>query len=212
MTALPDFQAQAGGVDGDVGPGLVDHADDAQGDADLADLQAVGERGAADDLADGVGQGGDVAQGLGDRGDTGGVEAKAVEEALRHPELAAAGEVALVGRDDVVGGGVEGVGEGAQGGILLGAREQGEATGCRAGRLGELAHPLDVGGVDAGGAVGHASRVCRCRARAGLGVPSAGPPGGARPECRQAPMCSLAGSKPRCAHRAAKRGCVDVAN
>ena len=92
------LQAQAGGVDGDVGPGLVDHADDAHGDAHLADLQAVGERGAAHDLADGVGQGGDVAQGLGDGGDARGVEAQAVLEAVRHPVLAAAGEVALVGR------------------------------------------------------------------------------------------------------------------
>ena len=121
MTALPDFSAEAGGVDGDVGPGLVDHADDAHRDAHLADLESVGERGAAHDLADGVGEGGDVAQRLGDGGDARGVEAEAVLQALRHPALAAAREVALVGVDDRVGGGVEGVGEGPQGGVLLGA-------------------------------------------------------------------------------------------
>ena len=95
---------------------------------DLPDLEAVGERRAADDLADGVREGGDVAQGLGDGGDARGVEAEAVLEALRHPALATAREVALVGADDVVGGGVERVGEGAQGGVLLRAGEQGEAA------------------------------------------------------------------------------------
>ena len=94
------LEAEAGGVDGDVGAGLVDHADHAHRDAHLADLQAVGEGGAAHDLADRVGQGGDVAQGLGDGGEAGRVEAQAVLEAVGHAVLAAAGEVALVGRDD----------------------------------------------------------------------------------------------------------------
>ncbi len=158
MTALPDFRPRPGGVDGDVGAGLVDHADDAHRDAHLADLQAVGEGGAAHDLADRVGQGGDVAQRLGDGGDARGVEAQAVLEAVRHAVLAAAGEVALVGRDDVVGGGLEVVGEGAQRGVLLGARHQGEPARGGASRLSELADPLDVGGVDPGGAVSHASK------------------------------------------------------
>ena len=115
------LQAQAGGVDGDVGAGLVDHPDDPHGDADLPDLEAVGQGGATDDLADRVGQGGDVAQGVGDGGDARGIEAEAVLEALRHPRLAPPGEVALVRGDDRVGRGVEGVGERAQGGVLLGA-------------------------------------------------------------------------------------------
>ena len=56
------LEAEAGGVDGDVGPALVDHADDTHRHADLAHLQAVGQRVARDDLADRVGQRGDVAQ------------------------------------------------------------------------------------------------------------------------------------------------------
>ena len=56
------------------------------------------------------------------------VEPEAVLEAVRHPVLAAAGEVALVGLDDLVGGGLEVVGEGAQRGVLLGAGHQGEAS------------------------------------------------------------------------------------
>ena len=57
------LEAEAGGVDGDVGARLVDHADDAHGHPDLADLQAVGQGRAAHHLADRVGQCGDVAQG-----------------------------------------------------------------------------------------------------------------------------------------------------
>ena len=152
------LQAEARGVDGDVGAGLVDHPDDAHRHADLADLEAVGQRGAAHHLADGVGQGGDVAQRLGDGGDPRGVEAQAVLEAVGHPVLAAPGEVSLVGGDDVVGRGLEVVGQGAQGGVLLGAGHQGEPARGGAGGLGELADPGDVCGVDAGGAVSHASK------------------------------------------------------
>ncbi len=120
--------------------------------------KTVGQCRAAHDLADRVGQRGDVAQGLGDGGHARGVQAQAVLQALRHAGVAAAGEVLLVGGDDLVGGGVEGVSEGAQRGILVGAREQGQATGRGAGGLREHADLLDVGGVDAGGAVSHAPK------------------------------------------------------
>ena len=118
-------------------------------DAHLADLQAVGQRGAAHDLPDGVGQGGDVAQRLGDGGDAGGVEPQAVLQALGHAMLAPPGEVALVGLDDAVGRLVDRVGKGTQGGVLLGAREEREPAGGGAGGLGQLADPRDVGRVDA---------------------------------------------------------------
>jgi hypothetical protein len=49
----------------------------------------------------------------------GGVQAQAVLKALRHVVFSATGEVELVGGDDLVGGCVERVGEGAQRGILV---------------------------------------------------------------------------------------------
>ena len=178
------LQAQPGGVDGDVGAGLVDHADDAHRDADLTDLQAVGQGGAADDLAHRVGQGGDVAQGLGDGGHARGVQAQAVLEALGHAVRAAAVEVLPVGLDDVVGGGLEGVGQRAQGGVLLGPAQQGEAARGRAGGLGEGADLLDVGGVDPGGALGHGSRVGRRGPPPSAPpAPRPGGPGRARGDC-----------------------------
>ena len=69
ITALPLLRARVGGVHRDVGPGLVDHPDDAHRHAHLADLQAVGQRRAAHDLTDRVGQRRDVAHRLGDRRD-----------------------------------------------------------------------------------------------------------------------------------------------
>ena len=61
------LQADAGGVGGDVGPGLVDDPDHAERHPHLAELEPVGQRAAADHLADRVGQAGDVAQPLGHR-------------------------------------------------------------------------------------------------------------------------------------------------
>ena len=56
------LDAQAGRVDGDVGPRLVDEEDDAERHADLVDLQAVGPDAAVEHAADRIGQGGDLAQ------------------------------------------------------------------------------------------------------------------------------------------------------
>ena len=56
------LQADAGRVDGHVRAGLVDDADHAERHPDLAQLEAVRQRGAADHLADRVGQRGHVAR------------------------------------------------------------------------------------------------------------------------------------------------------
>src|SRR5438034_7250302 len=56
------LHAETGGVGGDVGPGLVDEADDAERHPDAADLEAVGTAPRLDHGADRVGQGRDLAQ------------------------------------------------------------------------------------------------------------------------------------------------------
>ena len=53
-------QADRGGVGGDVGPALEDHADDADRGAHPGDVEAVGARPARHLLADGIGQSGDL--------------------------------------------------------------------------------------------------------------------------------------------------------
>ena len=60
------FQAEDGAVDGDVGARFVDDADDADGNADLANAQAVGACAFIEQCADGIGQGGDLADGGGE--------------------------------------------------------------------------------------------------------------------------------------------------
>ena len=79
------LEGEACGVDGDVGTRLVDHPDDAHRHPHLTDLQAVGERGPAHDLTDGVRQGRHVAQRLRHGRDPRVVEPQAVLQALAHP-------------------------------------------------------------------------------------------------------------------------------
>ena len=74
------LEAEHGGVDGDVGPCLVDHADDAERHAHLPHGEAVRQREAAHDLADRVGQGRDVAHGVGDRVQPVGREGQPVDD------------------------------------------------------------------------------------------------------------------------------------
>ena len=81
------LEADAGGVGGDVGAGLVDDADDAEGHPHLAQLEAVGQRRAAQHLPDRVGQGGDLAQAGGHAGDPGLVEAQPVDHRRRGAAL-----------------------------------------------------------------------------------------------------------------------------
>ena len=76
------LQRQAEGVDGDVGPALVDHADHAERHALLADLQTIGQRAAAQHLADRIGQPSDLAQSGGDAVDPLRVEGQPVEHGL----------------------------------------------------------------------------------------------------------------------------------
>ncbi len=59
------LDAEGGRVDRDVGTAFEDHEDDAERNADLADVESVGPPARGDDLADRVGQGGDVEQALG---------------------------------------------------------------------------------------------------------------------------------------------------
>ena len=131
------FQAQAGHVHGHVGAGLVDHADDADGHADLLEPQAVGQGGAADDLAERVGQRGHVAHALRALPDASGPEVQAVEFALVHAVGAGLRHVGGVGFGDAVGLGVQGVGQGVQQvvpGFAGGVGEVGLRGGCGVGQ------------------------------------------------------------------------------
>ena len=99
-TALPALRQMPGRVGGDVGAGLVDHPDDAEGHPHLAQLEAVGQRAAAQHLADRVGQAGDVAQPLRHRREPVVVEAQPVDDVGRGAARLGARDVLGVGGED----------------------------------------------------------------------------------------------------------------
>ena len=135
------LEAQGGRVDGHVGTRLVDHGDDAERDADLAQLDAVVEAPAVDDLADGVGQGGDVLHGGLDVAQPVFVQQEPVDKGVGETVLARQAHVLVVLREDLGGAPPEGIGDGEERVVLTGARKAGEHTG-RPVRLG--AHLLDA--------------------------------------------------------------------
>ena len=74
------LDAQGGGVDGDVRPGLVDDQDDAQRDAQLVRRHAVGQLEPADGGAHRIGEGDHVADGGGQPGNAVGRQRQAVDD------------------------------------------------------------------------------------------------------------------------------------
>ena len=85
------LEAEAGSIDRDVGAGLIDDRDHAEGNPDLLDLHAVGQPPALDDLADGIRQGGDAPQAPGHVAD-----AVLVEHQPVHQRLGKMGGLALL--------------------------------------------------------------------------------------------------------------------
>ncbi len=152
------LQAEGGGVHGDVGAGLVDDADHAEGDADLAQVDAVGQGRAAHHLTDRVGQRGHVPYIGGDGPDALRGEGEPVDDALARPGLAGPLDVLRVGLDDLGGPHFEGVRDGQQRVVLGRARKWRDICGGGAGPVGGL---RDRGQVVVGRERGHARRVMR---------------------------------------------------
>ena len=132
------LQAEGGGVDGDVGAGLVDDADDAERHADLAQVDAVREGRAADDLADRVGQRHHVPHVGGDRADPLGGEGQPVDDGLAGAGLTGLGDVLGVGLDDLARTDLQRVRDREQRVVLRGPRERREVGGGALGAVGGL--------------------------------------------------------------------------
>ena len=142
------LQRQRGRVDGHVRARLVDHGDDAERDADLAQVEPVGQPLAADDLADGVGQRGDRAHGVGDAGEPRGVEREPVHQRVGEAVLAPGVEVAGVGLEDLGRALLELLGDAQQRRVLGRGAHRGEHA---RGRAGGQAGVGDGGGCDGHG-------------------------------------------------------------
>ena len=137
-TALPDLQGQAEGVDGHVGPALVDDSDHAEGHPLLAQLQAVGHRAAAQHLADRVGQAGDLTQPGGDAVDALRVQRQPVQHSLGGACRAGGLEILGVGGQDLVGVGQYGVGRRVQRSVLDGGGQRSQRARGEAGAPGRI--------------------------------------------------------------------------
>ncbi|MFM1944882.1 MAG: hypothetical protein RI897_3864 [Verrucomicrobiota bacterium] len=96
------FEAEAGGVGGDVGSGFIDDDDDADGHGDLLEAEAIGSGTFIEGAADGVGEGGDFAEALGHGLDAGVGESEPVEHGLAEAHFGGGGEVFLVGELEFV--------------------------------------------------------------------------------------------------------------
>ncbi|MNN24578.1 hypothetical protein D3C81_1380160 [compost metagenome] len=139
------LQAQAGSVDGHVGPRLVDDADDAQRYAHLADLDARGQVAHVADGADRIGQAGDLAQALDHVVDARRGQRQAVEHGLVQAVAAAVVQVLRVGAEQLLARGVEGAGGGQQGVVLLrGGGASGDARSLARGAT-QAGHVVEYG-------------------------------------------------------------------
>ena len=94
------LDAKRAGIGGDVGAGLVDHADDADRHAHAADHEPVRPRPFLDLGADRIGQGRDVVQALGHGLDARLVQQQAVLQRRRHAGGLGGGDVLGVGGED----------------------------------------------------------------------------------------------------------------
>lgn len=96
------LECQPEGIHGDIGAALVDHADHAQGDALLAQLQPVGQGIATQHFTDRIAQSRDLPQPGGDTVDSLRVQGQPVQHGGRGVRLARRVQVFGVGRQDLV--------------------------------------------------------------------------------------------------------------
>lgn len=131
------FEAEDGGIDCDVRAGLVDDADDADGDADFTEGEAVGEGPGFEGFSDGVGEGDDVVDALDHGVNALGGELESVEHGGGEAGGAAGLKVEAVGGGDGGALAVEFLGEGVEEEVFLVGGGGGEGAGGEAGLAAE---------------------------------------------------------------------------
>ncbi len=100
MTALPALRQSAAGIGGDVGPALVDHADDAERHAHALDGHAIRTRPAFAHRADRIGKAAHHLDAVGHGGDALVVQRQPVEKCGRRARGLGLAEVVGIGGKD----------------------------------------------------------------------------------------------------------------
>jgi hypothetical protein len=145
------------GLDGHVGPALVDHGEDAERHPHAADLDPARLLAQVGDGADRVGHGGDLLAALRHGLDACRIEAEPFQQRRGEPGLARRIEVLAVGAHQRCGGGAEPTRQLAQGVV---ARRQRRSSEAMAGGARQCSHVRD-GRLEVGR--GHARIVSECR-------------------------------------------------
>jgi hypothetical protein len=117
------LQTEGGAVDGHVGPRLVDHGDDTERHADLAQVEPVGQPARLDSLPHRIGQGGDAPDIARHPREARRGQREPVEQRVAEPAPRPGLHVARVGLEHLTGAFVDGVGHGEQRGVLGGEVE-----------------------------------------------------------------------------------------
>ena len=137
---IAGFERESASISRHVGAALVDDADDAEGDGEARDVQAVGTGPVGEDAADGIWEGCDFVQALRDGVDALFIEHQAVDEGGGAVSGAGGFHVAGVGCDDAGRVGAEG-GCGCREGGVFGLRgRDGKFTRGGAGALPQVVH------------------------------------------------------------------------
>ena len=116
------FQAEHGGIHGDIGTGFIDHAHHAQGHPHLGNDQSIGQGLGVEHFSDGVLEGSHLAYPFHDASQTLFVQEHPVEQVGGDAGSLAGGNIFRIGCKDFRGVFFQGTGNGFQGGILGGSR------------------------------------------------------------------------------------------
>ena len=155
ITALPDISAERAGIGGDVGPALVDDADDAERHAHAASFMPLGRVRLVDDRADRIGQRGDRLDAPATPSSRFGIEPQPIEQRRRQAVGGAGGHVLGVGGEDRGFGGAQV----ARGGVERGGLGRRSAWSARMRAAARARAPMSaIRAVASSGAAGARAR------------------------------------------------------
>ena len=140
---IAGLEAEGHHIDGDIGPGLVDHGHHAQGNPHLIEPHAVGHVMAANHLAQGIGQPRHHAHAPGGVRDTNLVQAQTVDQTGAHSFFKSLGAVLLIDCGNLIGLIDQRISQGQQQSVPGLAGQACQTCLCSGRRIGHGANPIE---------------------------------------------------------------------